>query len=55
MDVSAVRGAAESKRQHKPPEMAPALSLLLEAFRRNNLGAASGVGNEEADIVVLSE
>lgn len=31
------------------------LSPVLEAFERNNLGAASGVSNEEADIVVLSK
>lgn len=36
--------------------MVPAPSLVLEALKRNNLGAASSsVGNEEADIVVLSE
>lgn len=35
--------------------MVAALSLVLEAFKRNNLAAASSVGNEEADIVVLSE
>lgn len=39
----------------KPPKTVAALSPVLEAFERNNLGAASGVGNEEADIVVLSE
>lgn len=51
-------GLVEPRRRNnstKPPKTVAALSPVLEAFERNNLGAASGVGNEEADIVVLSE
>ena len=56
MDVTGLRGAAETKREHKnPANTLPAPSLVLQASKRNHLAAASSVANEKAGLVVLSE